>query len=212
MIFLDQVREWRWFRVAWQVAAALGGVALIVAAVWAWHSSQETRGLAALAEASVLAQQVERPEARDRAIKALEIVIAEHPRLSALPQAAYELGNLKYAAGQYPAARGAYELALAKGATGTLRTLAGSGIGYTWEAEKNYAAAAKAYGETLKGLTPKDFMYEDIAMAEARDQELAGKPAVAIEIYERLLRDAPGSRRAEIVRARIASLRSRSGK
>lgn len=212
MIFLDNVREWRWFRVAWQAAAALGVVALIVAAVWAWHSSQETRGLAALAEANVLVQQVERPEARDRAIKALEIVIAENPRLSALPQAAYELGNLKYAAGQYPAARGAYQLALAKGATGTLRTLSGAGIGYTWEAEKNYAAAATAFGETLKGLTPKDFMYEDIAMAEARDQELAGKPAVAIEIYERLLRDAPTGRRVEIVRTRIASLRSRSGK
>ena len=210
MILLEQVRESRWFRPALQAGAALGVIALVLVAVWAWYSSQETRGLAALAEANVLVQQVERPEARDRAMKALEIVIAEHPRLSALPQAAYELGNLKYAAGQYAAARGAYELALAKGATGTLRTLSATGIGYTWEAEKNYSAAAKAYGEALKGLSPKDFMYEDIAIAEARDQELAGKPAVALEIYERLLRDAPGSRRVEVVRSRIASLRSRS--
>ena len=209
MILLEQVRESRWFRVAWQVAAALGIIVVILAAIWVWYSSQESRGLAALAEANVLAQQVERPEARDRAIKALELVIAEHPRLSALPQAAYELGNLKYAAGQYAAARGAYELAMAKGAAGTLRTLSAAGIGYTWEAEKNYANAAKAYSEARKGLNTKDFMYEDLALAEARDQELAGKPGAALEIYERLLREVPTARKADVVRTRIASLRSR---
>ncbi len=212
MMLLEQVRETRWFRIAWQAAAGLGAVLLIVLAIWAWYSSQESRGLAALAEANALVQQAERPENRDRAIKALEIVIAEHPRLSALPQAAYELGNLKYAAGQYAAARGAYELALAKGANGALRTLSAFGIGYTFEAEKNYAAAAKAHGDALQGLTPKDFMYEDIAMAQARDEELAGKPAAALEIYERLLRDSPAGRRAEAVRSRIASLQSRSAK
>src|SRR5262249_10064642 len=104
MMLLEDIRDSRWFRIAWQTAAALGVILLIVAAIWAWYSSRESRGLAALAEANTLAQQAERPEARDRAIKALEIVIAEHPRLSALPQAAYELGNLKYAAGQYSAA------------------------------------------------------------------------------------------------------------
>src|SRR5262245_60530785 len=116
MILLEHVRESRWFRVAWQAAAVLGVIVVILAAIWAWYNSQESRGLAALAEANALAQQVERPEARDRAIKALELVIAEHPRLSALPQAAYELGNLQDAAGQSGAARGASELGLGMGA------------------------------------------------------------------------------------------------
>ncbi len=214
MIFLDRVRESRWLRVGLQAAAALGVVALVVGVVWAWYRWQESRGLAALVEATVLVQQVQRPEAppgtRDRAVKALEVVIAEYPRLSALPQAAYELGNLKYAAGQYPAARGAYELALAKGASGALRTLAAVGIAYTYEAEKNFAAAARAHGEAAKGLGPKDFLYEESLMAEARDQELAGKPALALEIYERLLRETPGTRHADDLRNRVASLKSRS--
>jgi tetratricopeptide (TPR) repeat protein len=213
MIYLDRVRASAWWRPGLQAAAALAVVVVLAAVGWTWYHWQESRGLAALADATALVQQAENtaapPGARDRAIKALEIVIADHPRLSALPQAAYQLGNLKYAAGQYPAARAAYELALAKGGSGALRTLAATGIGYTWEAEKNYAAAAQAHAAAMRGLGPKDFLYEETLMAQARDEELAGKPAVALELYQRLLRDIPNTRHAEDVRNRVASLRSR---
>jgi tetratricopeptide (TPR) repeat protein len=214
VIYLDRVRESRWFKPGLQAAAALGVIVVVVAIGWAWYHWQESRGLAALSDATALIQQVERPDAlpgtRDKAIQALELVIADHPRLSALPQAAYQLGNLKYGAGQYPAARAAYELAIAKGASGALRTMASVGIGYTWEAEKNYAAAAQAHEAAAKGLGPKDFLYEEVLMAQARDEELAGKPGVALEIYQRLLRDSPNARHAEDVRSRVASLRSRA--
>ncbi len=214
MTLPDWIRESRWVRLGLQAAAVLAVLALVAAGAWAWYRSQESRGLAALAEATALVQQAEGPdappEARDRAAKALEVVIAEYPRLSALPQAAYQLGNIKYAAGQYSAARGAYELALAKGASGSLRALAGIGIGYTWEAEKNYANAAQAYERVGKTLGPKDFLYEEALMADARAQELAGKPAVALEMYQRLLREAPDSRHAEDLRNRVAGLRSRA--
>lgn len=213
MIYLERVRQSPWWRPGLQAAAALVGILVVAAAGWTWYHWQESRGLAALADASALAQQAQNadapPATRDNAIKALEVVIADYPRLSALPQAAYELGNLKYAAGQYPAARGAYELALSKGASGALRTLAATGIGYAWEAEKNYAAAAQAHAAAVKGLGPKDFMYEEALMAQARDEELAGKPAAALELYQRLLRDMPNTRHAEDVRNRVASLRSR---
>lgn len=209
----DWVPDSRWVRVGLQALAVLVVIALVVAGAWAWYRSQESRGLAALAEATSLVRRAEGPDAtsqaRERAIQALEGVIAEHPRLSALPQAAYQLGNLKYAAGQYPAARGAYELALARGASGSLRSLAGMGIGYTWEAEKNYPNAAQAYEAVAKTLGPKGFLYEEALMAEARAQDLAGKPAAALEIYQRLLREVPDSRHAEDLRNRIAGLQSR---
>jgi tetratricopeptide (TPR) repeat protein len=215
MIYLDRFRESRWWRPGLQAAAVVAVIAVVIAVAWSWYRWQESRGLDALAEASSLVQQAQNPAApagtRERAIKALEGVIADYPRLSALPQAAYQLGNLKYAAGQYPAARAAYELALAKGASGALRALAAVGIGYTWEAEKNYAAAAQAHATAVKGLGPKDFLYEDALMAQARDEELGGKPAAAIEIYQRLLRDMPNSRHADELRSRVASLRSRPG-
>ncbi len=215
MTLQDWVRESRWVRNGLRAAAVLAALVLVGAGGWAWYRSQESRGLAALAEATALVQEADGPEAapqaRDKAIRALEAVIAEHPRLSALPQAAYQLGNLEYAAGQYAAARGAYYLALAKGASGSLRTLAGMGIGYTWEAEKDYISAAKAYEAAAKGLGQKDFVYEETLMAEARAQDLSGKPAVALEIYQRLLREGPDSRHAEDLRNRIASLRARTG-
>jgi tetratricopeptide (TPR) repeat protein len=213
MIYLDRVRDSRWWRPALQAAAGLAVLAVLVLVIWTWYRWQESRGLAALAEATALVQMVERPDAlpgtRDRAIRVLELVIADYPRLSAIPQAAYQLGNLKYASGQYAAARAAYELAIAKGASGALRALAAMGIGYAWEAEKNYPAAAQAHAMAVKGLGAKDFLYEEALMAQARDEALAGKPAVAVEIYQRLLREMPGTRHAEDLRNRVASLQGR---
>jgi len=43
------------------------------------------------------------------------------------------------------------------------------------------------------------------------EQEQAGKPAVALELYQRLLRDVPDSRQAEDLRNRVANLKSQTG-
>jgi tetratricopeptide (TPR) repeat protein len=210
----DWVFDSRWTRIGLQALAVVVVVALLAAGAWAWYRSQESRGLTVLAEATALAQQAEDPQAppelRSRAIKAMEAVLAEHPRLSASAEAAYHLANLKYAEGQYGPARGAYQLALAKGASGAVGALAGMGIGYTWEAEKNYASAVAAYDAVAKRQGAKDFVYEDALTAEGRAQELAGKPAEALELYQRALRDVPQTRRADYLRNRIANLGGRA--
>jgi len=189
-------------------------VGLVGGGAWWWHRSQESRGLAALADANMLVQQAEAAPptspARDAAIKALEGVIAQYPRLSAVGQAAYELGNLQYAAGRYGPARGAFELAVAKDSAGSLQGLAGLGVGYTWEAEKKYDNAIKAYEQVSKGKSPKTFLYEEALMAQARAQAEAGKGQAAVEIYQRLLRESPESPQASDLRGRIASLQGRS--
>jgi len=197
--------------------AVLGAVALLVlgglvGAGWAWYSSQEAQARQAFAEASDLVQQAQAPEAtpelRERAGKALEGVLARHPRASVVPQAAYQLGNLRYAAGQYAPARGAYEVALAGGATGNLRGLCALGVAYTWENEKSYAKAQAAFEAALAGRGPKDFLYEELLVDLARVQELGGNRQAAIETYQRLLKEVPDSRRGDDVRTRIASLHS----
>jgi len=201
-------------RLAIQVGAGVVVVVLIVVGAWAWYRSQESRGEAALASATVLAQQATPqapPEARAAAIAALEAVLRDHPRFSGAAQAAYQLGNLRYASGAFAQARGAYEVALAKGGPASLRTLSAVGIGYTWEAEKNYANAATAYEAALKAMPPKAFLYEDTLMALARVQELGGKPAAAVETYQRLLKEIPDTRRADDLKTHLANLKSRPG-
>jgi TolA-binding protein len=133
-------------------------------------------------------------------------VLAQYPSARRAADAAYELGNLRYTQRQYPAARAAYEIALAKGAGGSLRTLSASGVGYTWEAQKNYASAVTAYDAAARGLGPKQFFFEEALLDLARAQTLAGKPAEARATYERLLKDAPETRRAEDIRGRLAAL------
>jgi TolA-binding protein len=147
-------------------------------------------------------------DARERAEKALQAVIADYPRLSSVDQAAYLLGSLRFGAAQYPQARSSFELARAKAGSSSLAALAGLDIGYCWEAEKNYEAAEKAYFSTISGAKPKDFLYEEAMVDAARAQELGGKRAAAVETYQRLLKDLPDSRRAEEIRSRVAILQT----
>jgi tetratricopeptide (TPR) repeat protein len=209
--FLDDSRVARWGLLA---VAALVVLGLVGFGGWTWYRSQQAQGAAALAAAVELAQKAlapgATPETRAGAAQALEAVIAQHPRYAGLPEAAYRLGNVRYAAGEYAAARGAYQIALAQGATGTVRGLAAAGIGYTWEAEKDYPKAQSAFEAALAGLAPKDFLYEGLLLDIARTQEFGGRRDAALETYRRLLKDVPDSRRADDVRTRIASLQSAS--
>jgi tetratricopeptide (TPR) repeat protein len=119
---------------------------------------------------------------------------------------AYQLGNLRYQAQQYAPARGAFELAVAQGATRTLRVLSQGGVAYTWEAERNYAKAVEAFKAALEGLGPKDFYYEELLLGLGRAQELGGQKADAIATYRRALGELSQSRRLEEIRARLAAL------
>ena len=145
-------------------------------------------------------------EARTAAIHDLEAILARYPSAAAAPQTAYDLGNLRYDAGQYGAARAAYEVALARGATGTLWTLAQAGIGYTREAEGDFPKTIDAYRAVLARLGPRDFYYEVLLADLGRAQELAGRKPEAIETYRRILKELPQARRADEIRARLRSL------
>lgn len=209
--FLAESRPARWGLLAVGALVVLGVLGF---GGWTWYQSQQGQGAVALAAATELAQKAQAPgataEQRAGAAQALEAVIAQHPRYAGLPEAAYRLGNVRYDAREYAAARGAYQIALAKGATGTIRLLAAAGIGYTWEAEKDYAKAQTAFEAALAGLGPKDFLYEGLLLDIARTQEFGGRRDAALETYRRLLKDVPDSRRADDVRTRIASLQSAS--
>jgi tetratricopeptide (TPR) repeat protein len=204
---IDQIRFSRRL-----VIAAIAGVLVVLAgaAVWLWQSTVESRGLAAYAEAlsRVQASQAPRgsPEARVQAIRELEAVLAEYPSSSGAIEAAYQLGNFRYANREYQAARGAFEVAIAKGGRATLGTLARAGVAYSWEAEGKFPQAGSALQAALDGLRPQDFFYEELLIGLGRNQELAGQKDAAIATYQRLIKDLPRARRGDVARSRLATL------
>jgi tetratricopeptide (TPR) repeat protein len=196
-------------------ALVAAGIALVVlgaaaAGGWYWQETQQRRVAAAYAEVMTRAYSAQAPQApsdaRTRAARELEQVIGQYPSGAAAAEAAYELGNLRYADRQYAPARAAYEMALARGSGPTVRTLARASIGYTWEAERDFARAAEAYQAVARDLGPKDFLFEQALLDLARAQELAGRTPDAIATYQRLLKELPAARRADEVRARLSAL------
>jgi len=206
------LRASRWGRWAGLALIILAAVGLGWGGWMVWSTRAESHGAVALAQARFLLAQAQTPnavpEAKERAQKALEDVVAEYPRLSSGAQAAYQLGNLRFAAGQYPQARAAFQVARSRARSASLTSLASLGVGFTFEAEKNYEAAEKSFAETVKGAGPKDFLYEEAMSDMARVQELGGKRAAALETYQKLLKELPDGRRAEELRARVATLQS----
>jgi tetratricopeptide (TPR) repeat protein len=182
--------------------AALGG--------WAWHDASQRRVAAAYASVTARAQAAEAPETpaevRAAAIRDLEGLLTQYPSARTAPQTAYDLGNLRFAAKNYAGARTAYELTLQRGAPPMIAALAKSGIARTWEAERDFAKAADAYGALVKDLDPKSFAYEDALIDWARALELAGRKGEAVAAYQRVLKDVPNARRADDIRVRLAAL------
>ena len=183
-------------------AASLGG--------WFWYDGQQRRVAAAYAEVLTRVYAAQSPqasaEAKVRAQQDLERILAEHPAAGPVGEAALELGTLRYAARQWAPARGAYEIARARGGSPTVRTLARTSIGYTWEAERDWGKAIDAFQAVAKELGPKDFLYDEVQFALARTQELGGQPAAAIATYRKVLKDAPTSLRAEEARQQLLRL------
>ena len=194
------------------VMAGLGLVLVAAVAVggWYWYDTQQRRVGAAYAEVMTRAYAAQAPQAasteRARVARELEQLIAQHPTGASAGEAAYELGNLRYAAQDYAGARSAYELAVGRGGSPTVRTLARVSIGYTWEAERNFPKAVDAYQAVVSELGPKDFLYEQTLLDLARAQELAGRRPDAVATYQRVLKELPAARRADEVRGRLAAL------
>lgn len=185
-------------------------VALAAVGGWLWWDASQRRVLAAHAEVMIRVQPALAPEAtaeaKAAATRELEQLLARYPSARTVPEAAYELGNVRFAAGQYAAARSAYEVAVQRGGPGLVHALARAGLAHTWEAERDFARAADAYAALAKELQPRSFLYEDALMDQARALELAGKKDEAIATYQRMLKEIPTAKRAEDVRIRLASL------
>ncbi|MBI2216503.1 MAG: tetratricopeptide repeat protein [Candidatus Rokubacteria bacterium] len=203
----DRLPSVRTFLIA---AAVVLAAVLVAGGGWYWYRASQREAArvyaAALAQAHTAPASQGTPEARDAAARSLESALQSHPSAPLADQAAYELGSLRHAAGQYASARAAYGIALARGSSPTLKTLARLGIGYAWEAERNLPRATETFQAVAADLKPTDAFYEQALLDLARVQELAGRKDDAVQTYRRLLKDVARSPRADEVRLRLASL------
>jgi tetratricopeptide (TPR) repeat protein len=194
------------------IVAALALVVIALAAFggWAWWEAQQRRAAVATAEVLARVPPALGPdataEARLTATRDLEQLLGRFPSARTVPSVAYELGNVRFAGGQYAAARAAYDLALQRGATGLIGVMAGAGVARSWEAERDFARAAEAYAGLVARLDPRSFLYEDALIGQARMLELGGKTTEAIAIYQKILKELPAAKRSDDVRGRLASL------
>jgi len=193
----------------------IGGVATVLVLVaatggWYWYDSQQRRVAAMFADVMTRVYAAQSPQApadaRARAQQELEQLLTQQPSAAPVAEAAYELGNLRYAARQWAPARSAYEIALARGHSPTVRALARTSIGYTWEAERDWGKAIDAFGALVRDLGSRDFLFDEAHFALARVQELGGKPAEAVVTYQRLLKEEPAGLRAEEARQQLIRL------
>jgi tetratricopeptide (TPR) repeat protein len=188
----------------------VGGVALAALGAWAWYDAGQRRVAAAYADVSARVQAAEAPdapaEAKAAVARELQALLTRYPSARPVPQAAFDLGNLRMATRDYIGARAAYQLALQRGATGMLRTLAQLGIGRAWESERDFAKAADAYAALVNQLDNRSFAYEDALVDYARTLELSGKKDEAVAAYQKVLKEVPNARRADDIRARLAAL------
>lgn len=192
------------------IAAVVLAVAGLGGGGWWWYSAEQRKVLNAWAQIEtrlITARGPQStPEQRTAAVAEVEQFLAVHRSSSVASLAAYDLGNLRSSGGQYAPARVAYELALARGAGPTVRTLARSELAASWEAERDFGRAADLYQALLADLKPGDFLFEQTLLDVARAQMSAGRRDQAVETYRRFLKDAPGSPRTDEVRMRLATL------
>ena len=198
------------WRTLGMVGAAVVLVVVLGAGAWFWNEAQHQRGSAAYADVLTRHRAAENPgapaEAREAAMRDLERVLAEYPSNAMAAQAAYLLGNLRFAAGQWDRARAAYQITSARGSGGTLVTLARAGVGYAWEAERKLPEAIQAFETALADLKPTSFYYEELLADLARVQEQAGRKDAAIATYRRMLKDLPRTARTGDIKNRLGAL------
>jgi tetratricopeptide (TPR) repeat protein len=205
--------------IAWPSPRALLGAGLavvvlmaVVGGAWFWYSTQQDRAQAvhagALAQAAQARGAQAPPATKAAAIAALDAALTSAASAPLAAHSAYMLGDLRFEARDYPGARAAYGVALAKTASPTVRTLAHAAIAASWESEKKFAEASAAYTQALAADTGKRFYTEDLLIGLARSQELAGQKDAAIQTYQRVLKEVPKAqlRREPEVRGRLASL------
>ena len=134
------------------------------------------------------------PAAREETVKQLEKVIEDYPSTTAARFSLLLYGDLSYQAGNYDKAIELYEKAQAAfPEERVIQTLIWNGLGYAYEAKKDYKAAAAYFRKIAEGSGP--FLKADAYESLGQMMEALNDREKAVEAYDQVLkvRDDPSS-------------------
>ncbi len=120
-------------------------------------------------------------------LKELQIIIQDYPDTGGALQARLLTANLLYQEKKYPEAAAAFE-ALGKEAP-DVKILVAENLSYCYEAQKDYQKAAAVLDPLVE---MADLPYrQELQRRQALLFELAGDPAKALAVYQKMLQDNP---------------------
>lgn len=173
-----------------RIFAAGGGLLLVLLLASGWYLYQLNyeAGAQKLFFQVLDAKMKAGPQAGDSAaVNGYKEIITQYPRSQAAVSARYKLANQYLVRKQYDLAIAAYQDFLAKAdSDNDLASLAYSGLGYCFEANKDFKKALETYEKALKASGASSFEALNLGNI-ARIYEELKNPAKAVEFYKKAL-------------------------
>jgi tetratricopeptide (TPR) repeat protein len=143
------------------------------------------------------------PQEYKTALEKFDEIVTKFPRTSSGKIANLYKGNIYLQLGEFENAIKAYEGFLQKMGKGELyRSFAMSGLGYSYEGEKEYEKAASAYQKIID--SGESFQLGDAYLGLGRCYEKLGKAKEAVENYKNFIRVSKKSEMTNIVLRKIS--------
>ncbi|MBI4633223.1 MAG: tetratricopeptide repeat protein [Deltaproteobacteria bacterium] len=171
-----------------QAYALLGVIALLFVGSAGWYLySANYENSARILYDKALTASITGTMDRKAILKVYQDVVGEYPRSKAAVIASYLIGNLYYNLNDIDAAIKSYKEFLKRAPSdNTLTAFVYSGLGYCYEAKKDYKNALSAYEDALKNTGSSQFAVMNYRNA-ARICESLNNPAKALEYYKKAL-------------------------
>jgi predicted negative regulator of RcsB-dependent stress response len=176
-------------------------VLLIAGALWGYlqkrHSDRQEKA-AELYQAAVSLKTPNIPIL----LKELETIIQDYPDTGGALQARLLTANLLYQEKRYAEAATAFQV-LSKESP-DLNLLVAENLSYCYEAQKEYPQAAAVLDPLVASVDPP--YRQELQRRQALMFELAGEPAKALAIYQKMLQDTPTDSFAPYLQEKIKTL------
>jgi predicted negative regulator of RcsB-dependent stress response len=177
---------------------------LIAGAVWGYLQNRQfdrQEQAAELYQATVGQKKTDIPNM----FKELQTIIQDYPETGGALQARLLIANLLYQEKKYSEAASAFE-SLAQAAP-DVKILVAENLSYCYEAQKDYPKAAAVLDPLV---ATADLPYrQELQRRQALMFELAGDPAKALAVYQKMLQDNPSDSFAPYLQEKVKTLEAK---